>query len=101
MLHMVVNTHDAESCAFRGVEEERILSTAIERFRESAPSMELALQGTWVSRAAHEIFMLVDAPNAHVIEDALLGAGMVGRTHSRILPVMSVVEAMDFDDASR
>ncbi|CAN5520399.1 hypothetical protein BH20ACT21_BH20ACT21_24260 [soil metagenome] len=98
MLHMIVSTHNPESCAFRGKEEEEHLNQAGEVFEESAPGRGLALKGSWVNRAAHEIFMLVDAPNAHVIEEALLAAGLVGRTHSRVLPVVALEDAMKTDD---
>ena len=93
MLHMVVNTHSAESCAFRGKEEEDVLVGAFNKFEESAPEQGLTVQGSWVNRAAHEIFLLVEAANAHVIEEALLDAGLVGRTHSRVLPLVSLEEA--------
>ena len=95
MLHMIVNTHNAESCAFRGKEEENLLRGALEQVTESAGQTGLTIQGQWVNRASHEIFMLIDAPNAHVVEEAFLGAGLVGRTHTRILPVVAVEQAME------
>ena len=98
MLHMIVSTHNPESCAFRGKEEEDLLNQAGEEFEGSLPARGLALNGSWVNRAAHEIFMLVDAPNAHVIEEALLAAGLVGRTHSRVLPVVALEDAMNTED---
>jgi uncharacterized protein with GYD domain len=95
MLHMIVNTHNAESCAFRGSQEEELLVGALDQLKDSAPQTGITIQGQWVNRASHEIFMLIDAPSAHVVEEALLGAGMVGRTHTRILPVVEVEHAMD------
>lgn len=92
MLHMVVNSHNPESCAFRGQDEGRILSDAFDRLDEQAAEQGAMVKGSWVNRGAHEIFVLVDAPNAHVIEEALLGAGLVGRTHSRVLSVMATEE---------
>ncbi len=89
MLHMVVNSHNPESCAFRGQDEGRILSDAFDRLDVQAAEQGVMVKGSWVNRGAHEIFVLVDAPNAHVIEEALLGAGLVGRTHSRVLSVMA------------
>ena len=89
MLHMVVNTHNPESCAFRGQDEGRVLSDAFDRLDEQAAEHGAMVKASWVNRGAHEIFMLVDAPNAHVIEEALLGAGLVGRTHSRVLSVVA------------
>jgi hypothetical protein len=93
MLHMVVNTDNAESCAFRSEQEAELLVGAIDRFQESAPEHGLTVQAAWVNRAAHEIFLLVDAPHAHAIEDALLNAGVVGRTHSRIMPIVAAEQA--------
>jgi hypothetical protein len=94
VLHMIVNTHNAESCAFRGKEEEDLLVGSFDQLKASASESGLTLESWWVNRASHEIFVLVDAPNAHVIEEALLRAGLVGRTHSRILPVVDVDDAM-------
>lgn len=91
MLHMIVNTHNPESCAFRGDEEGEILRGAFDRFGVTEGGLQV--KDSWVNRAAHEIFVLVDAPNAHVIEEALLDAGMVGRTHTRILPVIAAEDA--------
>jgi hypothetical protein len=95
---MVVNTHHPESCAFRGKEEEEVLVGAFDEFKSSAPERGLSLKGSWVNRASHEIFILIDAPNSHLIEEALLKAGVVGRTHSRILPVVDVEDAMEVDE---
>lgn len=92
MLHMVVNTHTPEDCAFRGDEQEKLLTEAFERFAET-PSGEISVTGSWVNRASHEVFALVDAPNAHEIERSLLAAGLIGRTHSRILPVVQTEDA--------
>jgi hypothetical protein len=95
MLHMIVNTHNPESCAFRSVEDGAALAGPFERFAEKiADAHQISVQGSWVNRPAHEIYMLVDAPNAHTIEEALLEAGLVGRTHSKVL---SVVATQDVD----
>ena|SRR5688500_8690818 len=96
MLHMVVNTHNPESCAFRGQDEGRVLSDAFDRLDEQAAEHGVVVKGSWVNRGAHEIFVLIDASNAHVIEEALLGAGLVGRTHSRVLSVVAT-EGVEVD----
>jgi hypothetical protein len=92
MLHMVVNTHNPESCAFRGRDEGRIFSDAFDQFDQGAAEQDVTVKGSWVNRGAHEIFLLVDAPNAHVIDEALLRAGLIGRTHSRVLGVMATAD---------
>ena len=97
-LHMIVNTHNPESCAFRGEAEEAVLTAAFRLLDEQAGETGVKLQGSWVNRAAHEIFVLAEAPDGHAVEAALLAAGLVGRTHSRVLPVVSVQEVLDADD---
>jgi hypothetical protein len=95
MIHMVVSTHNPESCGFRGEHEEEILTGAVERFRGSAAEREITVQGWWINRAVHEFFILLDAPNAHAIEDWLVESGLVGRTHCRVLPVNEVQAVLD------
>lgn len=95
MLHMLVNTHNPESCAYRGEAEDEALVGALEAIKGHAPEQGLEWRGSWVNRSAHEIFMLVDAPNAHVIEQALVSAGLVGRTHTRVLPVFDTQAVID------
>lgn len=92
MLHMVVNTHNAESCAFRGEEEGKILSDALDKFGEETPESVTEVRGSWINRSGHEFFMLVDAPNAHVIEETLVASGLLGRTHTRVLSVLPADE---------
>lgn len=94
MLHMVVNTHLPQDCAFRGKEQEQVLVEAFERFEKAAVDKDISLRGSWINRSAHEGFVVVDAPNAHVIEVALLEAGLIGRSHSRIVPVVSTDDAI-------
>jgi hypothetical protein len=96
-LHMIVNTHNPESCAYRGESEEEALTTAFTLLDERAGEHDVKLQGSWVNRASHEIFILADAPNGHAIEAALLAAGLVGRTHARVLAVVTVQEVLDAD----
>jgi hypothetical protein len=97
MLHMVVNTHDAADCAFRGKEEADLLVGAVNGFTAPGAVDGLEVRGSWVNRSGHEVFVLVDAPSAHVIESAMLAADLVGRTHSRILPVVAADDAFPTD----
>lgn len=89
MLHMIVNTHSAESCAFRGKEEAEALVPALEGLEKVAADHGVQMRGTWINRAAHEFFILVDSPNAHVVEEVLLKTGLIGRTHSRVFSVLT------------
>jgi len=94
MLHMVVSTHDPADCAFRGKEQEDVLVGAFEAFEKAAPDKGLSLMGAYINRSIHEAFTVIDAPNAHVIEEALLVSGLLARSTSRILPVVTADDAI-------
>jgi hypothetical protein len=89
MKHMVVNTHNAESCAFRSEEDGKALTGAMEAFKNGAKDRGLTVEGFWINRAAHTFYILVDGPSAHAVEDALQASGLIGRTHSDVISVMS------------
>ena len=95
MKHMVINTHNAESCAFRSEEDGKVIGGAIDAFGKSGAEFGLSIDQFWINRSAHAFFILVDAPNAHVIDEALLKAGIVGRTHTQIFPVLAMEEVRD------
>ena len=97
MLYMVVNSHNPESCAFRGDEEEQLLFGGLRKLKSTAPDKGVQVQGWWANRSGHEIFLLVEAPDPHTIEEALIAADLVGRTHTRILPVTPVDQLVGSD----
>jgi uncharacterized protein with GYD domain len=92
MLHMLVSTHNPESCAFRGEAEHELLTGGFDTFKEKATERGCEVRGWWVNPPSHEIFVLVEAPGAHVIDEALIEAGLVGRTHSKVLAVVPLEE---------
>ena len=78
MLYMIVNTHSAESCAFRSEDDAKALVGGFERFeQEKAPEHGVKILGSWINRPAHEAFVLADAPDAHAIDNALVESGVV------------------------
>ena len=99
MKHMVVNTHNAESCGFRNEEEGEAMRAALEAFGPSGSELGLTVDGFWINRSAHTFFILVDAPNAHVIDEALLKAELVARTHTEIFPVLTMEEVREAAEA--
>jgi len=94
MLHMVVHTHDPQDCPFRGEDAARSMIAALEAFMAPEPDRRVKVRDAWTSRSSHEMFLLVDAPDAHAVDDALLAAGLVARSHSRVLPVLHLVDAL-------
>ena len=91
MLHMVVNRHNPESCAFRGDDEARRFAEALARL-EPSDEAEASIHGSWVNRTGHELFVLVEAPNAHAVEELLIRSGLIAVGHTRTLPVIETAD---------
>jgi hypothetical protein len=91
MKHMLVNTHNAESCGFRSEEDGNAIGAAIDGLMKSG----LTVDHFWINRAAHAFFIVVDAQNAHEIDEGLLKAGLVGRTHTEIFPILTMEEVRE------
>lgn len=87
---MIVNTHHAESCPFRGQEHADALAPALEQLAETAESMGASVAGAWVNGAGHTGFYLVEAPNAHVVDQVIQASGLTGRTHSQVFSVVEL-----------
>ena len=94
MLHMIVHTHDPQDCPFRGKDAAEPMIAALQAFEAPAPDRRIDVRDSWATRGAHEIFLLVEAADAHAIEDALVASGLVARSHSRILPVVPLPDAL-------
>ena len=75
MLHMVVQTHTAEDCAFRSDEDRRATTGAFRRLLEIAKEHGAQVQGAWVNTGSHTMFALVEAPSAHVVNTLDGGVG--------------------------
>ena len=92
MLFMIVQTHNAESCAFRSESDGVAMVGSLDRLDEVAPRYDITVHNAWINRPGHEFFLIVDAPSAHAVDDALVETGLVGRTHSRVVSVLPADE---------
>lgn len=90
MLHMVVNRHNPENCAFRGDEEAERFASALARLE--ATSSGVTVRGSWVNRTGHELFVLVEAATAHAVEELLIESGLIAIGHTRILPLIPTAD---------
>ena len=72
MLHMVYFSHNPESCAIGNKESRRKALTQAPKLPALAEKHGISIQGAWVNKAAHAHYILVDAPNAHVVDDFIV-----------------------------
>jgi hypothetical protein len=94
MLHMIVNTHGPESCAFRGAEHRDAVVESVAALDALAQDRGARVEGAWASAASHTFFWLIDAPNAHAVHDLLRDAGLIGHTHSTVYAVNELADVM-------
>lgn len=92
---MVVNSHHAESCPFRGKDHAEALASGLEALEGAAEERESRVVGAWANGAAHTSFFLVDAPHAHRIDEIIQAAGLTGRTESRVYAVVELATILE------
>ena len=93
MLHMIVSSHSPETCPGFVPELREKAKTSFQKMGEVSKKLGITIQGGWVNGGGHITFMLVDAPNAHVIEQMGFELGFVEWNTSTIYPVMTMEEA--------
>ncbi len=72
MLHMVVITHEPDTCAAVHPDIGEKARNGIARMEEVSKAHQVTVQGSWVDAPAHEFYFLIDAPNAHAINDLMI-----------------------------
>ena len=88
MLHMVIVRHTAESCPGRPGNE--AVHPCMNTMQELIAERGIGVVGRWADPAAHVNFLVLDAPNAHVIQEVMMSSGMAGHTTTDVRPVLSM-----------
>lgn len=94
MLHMVVMTHSADTCAAVHKEAGEMARNAVSQIGEVSRKHEVSMQGWWVDPPGHVFYMLADAPNAHVVNRLMQELQLFHWNTIDIHPVVTVEEAM-------
>ncbi len=88
MLHMVILRHSPESCPGRpGNEAIHPCANAMQEFLDNAGVKTI---GRWADPPAHVNYLVLEAPDGHVIQEALMESGLFAYTTAEIRPVMSM-----------
>ena len=95
MLHMIINTHTPESCAFRSEEHKSVLVGGFARLEEVARSKDAKVLGSWANLASHTVFFLIDAPTSHIVDDLLREAKLIGHTDTKVYAVHEMENALE------
>jgi hypothetical protein len=95
VLHMLVNVHSPDHCGFRPDAEGTALRRGFEQLAKSAEGKGASVQGTWVNTASHTAFALIEAPNAHVVDEIVRDTGLTIRSESRVYSVEAMQELLE------
>ncbi len=94
MLYLMSLNHSPDKCP--GVANEirdRVLIAA-STMTQVLQTHGCTFQGGWVSKSAHLTFILLDAPNAHAVDDAAVDLGLAVWNTNTIYPVITFEEAV-------
>jgi hypothetical protein len=94
MLHMAVLTHGPETCAAGHPEIGELARSGFGKIDESAGKLGIKIQGSWVNAPGHTFFMLLDAPNAHAINQLMIEIQVFLWNTIEIHPIITSEEAM-------
>ena len=90
MLHMVVATHGPETCALLVHEIGDKALTALERMDEVAKGHGANMEGGWSDMSGHTIYMVIDAPNAHIVNQMMMELQFTEWNKVAIHPVVAM-----------
>lgn len=88
MLHLVTVRHSPESCP--GRPENEAVHPCLQTMDSMLDERGIRVVGRWADPAAHANFLVLDAENAHAIQEILMESGMFAHTSTEIRPVLSM-----------
>ena len=95
MLHMVVMTHGPETCAAVDKTSGEMARSAITQMETVSKKLQCFIKGAWVDPPAHVFYVLADAPNAHVVNQAMEELKFMLWNTIDIHPIVTLEEAMN------
>jgi len=94
MLHMVVGTHGPDTCAAVVPEVRDKALSALKRMDEVAKRLGITVQGSWTNMPGHTLYFVVDAPNAHVVNQMTVELQLMDWNTVVVNPIITMQEAM-------
>ena len=94
---MLIYRHSPDDCAFRDDTSREALMSGLDSLSVTASEQGASVEGIWLNMAAHTIFVLIDAPDAHSVDRAIRDANLIGRTSSEVFAVMTFQALKDIN----
>lgn len=94
MLYLASLSHDPEKCPGVALDIRDRVVTMAANMSGVLQSHGCEFQGGWVSKSAHLTFLVIDAPNGHALDDAIIDMGLAVWNTATIYPVITLDEAV-------
>jgi hypothetical protein len=94
MLHMMVATHGPDTCPAAVPDVAEIARAGFQQMGEASKKLGITVQGAWSNMPAHIIYILVDAPNAHVVNQLSRDIHLMDWNTVVVNPVVTLPEAI-------
>ena len=88
MLHLVIVRHSPESCPGRPGNE--AIRPCLQTMADLLTQRGVTTVGRWADPPAHVNYLVLDAPDAHVIQGVLMESGMFAHTTAEVRPILSM-----------
>ena len=94
MLYLMSLTHSPDKCPGVAIDIRDRVRLMASTMTEVMQTHGCTYQGGWVSKSAHQTFIVIDGPNAHAVDDAAVDLGLAVWNTSTIFPVITLDEAV-------
>lgn len=95
MLYIVELNHSPQQCPGVALDiRDRVLSMS-DTMEKVMQSHGCVFQGGWIGKSSHVTFLLVDAPGAHAVDDAMVDLGLAAWNTSTMYPVITIDEGVE------
>jgi hypothetical protein len=95
MLYLIELNHSPQQCPGVALEiRDRVLRMS-ETWEQVMESHGCSCQGGWVGKSTHVTFLVIDAPSAHAVDDAMVDLGLAVWNTTTMYPVITLEEAAE------
>ena len=95
MLYIVELKHNPQQCPGVALEiRDRVLRMS-DTLEQVMQMRGCSFKGGWVGKSSHLTFLLIDGPDAHSVDDAVVDLGFAVWNTADIYPVIAIEEAVE------
>jgi len=95
MLYLIELNHSPQQCPGVSLEiRDRVLRMS-DTWEQVMESHGCSCQGGWVGKSSHMTFLVIDAPGAHAVDDAMVDLGLTVWNTATMYPVITLKEAAE------